>query len=107
MTREPIHIGYTNQAIWQLTNQAVPDGPWRAVDWASVTRVVAHVGDQVVDSDSASDALTWAEGVLVMTLGQALPADTVRGDQPGRLILFSFDYPDGLVWSDDIIFEVR
>jgi hypothetical protein len=113
--REEVWIGHSN-----ITEFVVADSDGPVTDLSAFTRAVFCIGGTEVDSDVEGSLVIWwtdsvgskfVQGVGTYSgqvvrarLGEVL---TEAGEFPkSRLIMYSPDYAEGLVISDDIFFRV-
>lgn len=91
----------------------------RACDLGNVDRMVITVEDIVIDSASYSnlstDPIYWTTGIpsinqgnLFLRLGNISGmSDLVEGNYTMELTVFDFDNPNGLLWFDDFIVNIK
>lgn len=116
MIKEEIWVGRDNIIEWVLFSGTEP-----LSDLSSFTRAVVCIGSTVIDSDEIDPGIIWwyesvtnkeltkdivyTGDVLRMKLGRIdLEANTYENCV---LTMFSPDYPNGFVISDDIVFKVN
>ena len=116
MIKEEIWVGRDNLIEWVLFTGDTPIS-----DLSSLTRVVVCIGEEVIDSDVVGSSVIWwyesvtnkeisedivyTGDVLRMKLGRVtLTPDTYENC---TLTIFSPDYTNGMVISDDIVFKVN
>lgn len=98
---QTVWLGHDNVMDLQLLEQRV------AVDLTDVTRMMIHVGDTAIDSDTDPGMFDWAvgDGVCRFTLGMAtIPPGTYENC---RIEVWDPARPNGIVWSEDLTLDVR
>lgn len=102
-TTEVVYIGRNNEIVLELRENGA------AVDLEAITRVIVDLGTFEIDSKTKPGAFDWETDTtkLVMRLGEVEGIENHKGLKTARLIVFANDYPDGLVWTDDLRIEIR
>ena len=101
-----VWIGFANPLYWQLIEDSQPLDPGRA---AMISRVALRLAGITIDSETHPDLVTGVgTNSLAWTLGY-LPdlAGLIGTTVAARLIVYSPDWPDGLVWDDAIRIAIR
>lgn len=113
MATELIHAGHHNVNGFLLLADGVV-----MTDASAITRMVLTLtpasgsDDVVVDSDINAAAFNWSgttayKGAMVALLVLALGLLAIaKGRYQGTLVIYSIDYPNGLVWATGIDFRV-
>ena len=91
---ETIYLGRENRLVRELTRagSALSDS-----DQAAITRVQAHIGTTCLDTDEATDPISYTGGVVTMQPGLASTLEA--GESTCYLTVYDNDHADGLAWG--------
>jgi len=106
MISEQIYPGFDNTIKWVVSRRETPTGPSRVFDMDAnnITKVAVSVDGDLKTSDA--DNVNFSTSMVTMQLGLDFPV-LAAGRYPGKLILYSADFPGGKVWEDEVEFVVK
>lgn len=97
-TEESIIVVIDANDTYRIALYQFKSEPWPPAWWASITRVVATMGDATLDSSINSAAVDWSAQALDVQLGQA--TGLTEGWEQLRIRVYSPDAPNGrAVWD--------
>lgn len=93
---ETVYVGHDNAIVLRLTEDGAP------ADLADVTRMMVDLGPVEVDSAVSPALVAWAGDTVTLKLGTAPALGGLGKSATARLIVYTPENPNGIVWIERI-----